>query len=178
MIEINSPVKYLTKQSKRNKILTGKIPTLVVVIITTLMVVSTLTTNAHALPILSVRGVPTGTFICGDGTVHTNSFLQIDAGHFSKSQGQSQKVGGQWNVVDREANNGDGGFISGTFYGGKMGKTSFNLLAIYNHVEGICDNDPIPAKGTISGQCGLNARIEVQFENGAHGTFSGSINCI
>lgn len=170
-------MKYSEKESKRNMIATGKIPYLVV-IITTLMVVSTLTTNAHAVPILSVRGLATGTFTCGDGAIHTNSFLQIDAGHFSKLSGQSQKLGGQWNVVDRVANNGDGGFISGIFYGGKMGKTSFNLLAIHNHLEGICDNDPVPAKGTISGQCGLGAKIEVQFENGAHGTFTGSVNCI
>ena len=78
-------------------------------------------TGAYALPTLSVRGLATGTFTCGDGAVHTNSFLQIDAGHFSKSKGPSQKLGGQWNVVDREVNNGDGGFISGNILRRKDG---------------------------------------------------------
>ena len=166
---------YFTNENKMNRLLSSKIA-IIVIMTATLMMTSTMITGAYALPTLSVRGLATGIFTCGDGAVHTNSFLQIDAGHFSKSQGQSQKLGGQWNVVDREVNNGDGGFISGIFYGGKMGKTSFNLLAIHNHLEGICDNDPVPAKGTISGQCGLGAKIEVQFENGAHGTFIDSVN--
>ena len=168
---------YFTNENKMNRLLSSKIA-IIVIMTATLMMTSTMITGAYALPTLSVRGLATGIFTCGDGAVHTNSFLQIDAGHFSKSQGQSQKLGGQWNVVDREVNNGDGGFISGIFYGGKMGKTSFNLLAIHNHLEGLCDNDSVPTKGTITGQCGLGAKIDVRFENGAHGTFTGSVNCI
>ena len=139
---------YFTNENKMNRLLSSKIA-IIVIMTATLMMTSTMITGAYALPTLSVRGLATGIFTCGDGAVHTNSFLQIDAGHFSKSQGQSQKLGGQWNVVDREVNNGDGGFISGIFYGGKMGKTSFNLLAIHNHLEGLCDNDSVPTKGLL-----------------------------
>ena len=138
---------YFTNENKMNRLLSSKIA-IIVIMTATLMMTSTMITGAYALPTLSVRGLATGIFTCGDGAVHTNSFLQIDAGHFSKSQGQSQKLGGQWNVVDREVNNGDGGFISGRLYGGKMGKTSFNLLAIHNDLEGLCDNNYVPTKGT------------------------------
>ena len=171
-------MKYFTKENKRNRLLSSKISIIVIMTAATLMITSTMITGAYALPTLNVRGLATGTFTCGDGAVHTNSFLQIDAGHFSKSKGPSQKLGGQWNVVDREVNNGDGGFISGTFYGGKMGKTSFNLLAIHNHLEGLCDNDSVPTKGTITGQCGLGAKIDVRFENGVSWNFTGSVNCL
>ena len=117
--------------------------------------------------------------LVADGAVHTNSLLaKLTPDISPRRKANPRKLGGQWNVVDREVNNGDGGFISGIFYGGKMGKTSFNLLAIHNHLEGLCDNDSVPTKGTITGQCGLGAKIDVRFENGAHGTFTGSVNCI
>jgi hypothetical protein len=168
---------YFVKESKSSKISTSKI-TILAVVIATLMITSTMATVAHALPTLTVHGQGTGTFTCGDGTVLPNSFLRIDAGHPFKSKGPSQKVGGLWTVVNSEVNNGDGGFINGIFYGGKIGKSSFNLLGIFNHVEGICDNDSIPTEGIITGQCGLGATIDVRFENGAHGTFSSSVNCL
>ena len=134
-------MKYFTNENKRNRLLSSRI-SIIVIMTSTLMITSTMITGAYALPTLSVRGLATGTFTCGDGAVHTNSFFQIDAGHFFiRGKAHPQKLGGKWNVVDREVNNGDGGFISGTFYGGKMGKTSFNLLAIHNHLEGLCYDD-------------------------------------
>ena len=166
---------YFTKENK-SRLVSSKISFLVIMI-ATLMIASTMAASAHAAPILRIQGGGTGTFICGDGAVHTSSFLQSFDARLSKTKAQSQKVTGEWSVFNREVNNGDGGLVSGIFYGGKMGKTSFNLLGIFNHPEGLCDNDSIPTKGTIIGQCGLGAKIDFRFENGAHGTFTGSMNC-
>jgi hypothetical protein len=166
-----------TKKNKWRGLQSNKL-SILVIMIAAIMSASTMVTVAHAAPILSVRGGGTGTFVCGDGSTHTSSILQIDAGQAFRTQGPSHKLGGQWSVLNHEVNNGDGGFVSGIFYGGKMGKTSFNLLGIFQHVEGLCDNDSLPAKGTITGQCGLGAKIDVRFENGAHGTFTGSVNCL
>jgi hypothetical protein len=167
---------YFTKENKRNRLLSSKI-SIIVIMTVTLMITSTMISGAYALPTLRIQGGGTGTFICGDGAVHTSSILQIDARPF-KTKGPSQKLTGEWSVLNHEVNNGDGGFLSGFFYGGKMGKTSFNLLVIFNHLEGLCDNDSVPTQGTITGQCGLGAKIDVRFENGAHGTFTGSVNCL
>ena len=106
------------------------------------MITSTMITGAYALPTLRIRGLGPVPFTCGDGAVHTNSFLQIDARPF-KVKVDLQKITGEWSVLNREVNNGDGGITSGIFYGGKMGKTSFNLLGISNHLEGLCDNETL-----------------------------------
>ena len=164
------------KENKKSKLVSSKV-SIIVIMIATLMITSTMATSAHAAPILRIQGGGTGTFICGDGSVHTSSILQSFDARLSKTKSQSQKVTGEWSVFNREVNSGDGGTVSGIFYGGKMGKTSFNLLGIFNHPEGLCDNDPIPTKGPITGQCGLGAKIDFRFENGDHGTFTGSMNC-
>ena len=135
------------KENKRSGLVSSKI-SIIVIMIATLMITSTIATSAHAAPTLRIQGGGTGTFICGDGAVHTSSILQSFDARLSKTKSQSQKVTGEWSVFNREVNNGDGGTVSGIFYGGKMGKTSFNLLGIFNHPEGLCDNDSIPTKGT------------------------------
>jgi hypothetical protein len=146
----------------------------------TLLAGSTLVTGAHAAPTTKVQGQGTGTFTCGDGTFHSDSKLNFEAQLTKplsvKSPGPSHKLFGNWRIVTKI----DDAFrsISSNIYGGKIGKSDFSLLAtISRSGQGICDDDPSPSKGTITGSCGLGVKVDLQFETGAHGTFTGNVVC-
>ena len=170
-------MKYFTKENKRSRLLSSKI-SILVIMIATLMITSTMITGAYAAPARKVQGQGTGTLTCGDGTIHTNSNLNFDAQPRSKSDqpGPSHKFIGSWGINSR-VDNGFGA-ISGNIYSGKISKSDFTLLSTISRAGlGICDNDPSPSKGTITGQCGLGVKVNLQFETGARGAFTGNVVC-
>ena len=168
-------MKYFTDENKRNKLVSSKI-SILVIMIATLMITSTIITGVYAVPTRKVQGQGTGTLICGDGSQYPNSNLRIEAQPTDKSPGPSHKLFGFWSIVSRV----DDGFgdITGNIYGGKISKAEFTLLSTISRTgSGICDDDPSPSKGTITGQCGLGVKIDLQFETGAHGSFTGNVVC-
>lgn len=168
-------MRQVSRESKKGRLVTGKMPILFV-IIATLMIASTMVAGAHAAPTRKVQGQGTGTLICGDGTQYPNSNLRIEAQPLPKSPGPSQKLFGSWSIVSRV----DNGFgdITGNIYGGKISKSEFTLLSTISRTgSGICDDDPSPSKGTITAQCGLGVKVDLQFETGAHGSFTGNVVC-
>ena len=163
------------KENKRSKLVSSKV-SIIVIMIATLMITSTIITGAFAHPREKFRVKEQVHFTCGDGTFHTNSILNFEAQPASKSPGPSQKLFGHWGIVtkiDDAART-----ITGNIYSGKINKASFDLLStIFRAGQGICDSDPSPSKGTITGQCGLGVKVNLQFETGAHGTFTGNVVC-
>ena len=68
--------------------------------------------------------------------------------------------------------------VTGNIYSGKISKADFSLLSTISRAgQGICDNDPSPSKGPVPGHCGLEVKVNLQFETGAHGTFTGNVVC-
>jgi len=168
-------MRQVCRESKKGRLVTGNVLFLFV-IIATLMIASTMVAGAHAAPTRKVQGHGEGTFTCGDGTVHASSELNFDAQPIPKAPGPSQKLFGSWRIVS-EVDNGFGS-VTGNIYGGKVTKAGFTLLSTISRSGlGICDDDPSPSKGTITGQCGLDVKIDLQFETGAHGSFTGNVVC-
>jgi hypothetical protein len=133
-------------------------------------------TSSHAAPTRKVQGQGEGTFTCGDGTIHANSDLRFEAQPTPKSPGPSHKLFGFWGIVS-QVDNGFGS-VTGNIYGGKISTAGFTLLSTISRAGlGICDNDPSPSKGTITGECGLGVEVDIQFETGAHGSFTGNVVC-
>ncbi|MGC2429078.1 MAG: hypothetical protein WA421_18740 [Nitrososphaeraceae archaeon] len=169
-------MKYFTKENKRNRLLSSKISIIVIMTAATLMITSTMITGAYAAPTRKVQGQGTGTLTCGDGTFHTNSILNFEAQPTSKSPGPSQKLFGNWGIVSKIDD--AARTVTGNIYSGKISKADFSLLSTISRAgQGICDNDPSPSKGTITGHCGLEVKVNLQFETGAHGTFTGNVVC-
>ena len=142
--------------------------------IATLMITSTIVTGAFAAPARKVQGQGTGTLTCGDGTFHTSSILNFDVQPTPKLPGPSHKLFGSLGIVSKI----DDSFmrIAGNIYSGKISKADFTLLSTIQG-QGLCNNDPSPTKATITGQCGLGVKVNLQFETGAHGTFMGNVVC-
>ena len=145
---------------------------LVAMIIGTMTAASTLFNNVHAAPTTVVSGRGTGTFTCGDGTqVNTVFNLSVQKVK-SKDSGTSFKLFGFWDVSIPNFQT----IASGSVYSGKVGKTSYSVLAI--EFQGSqCPGNDTPAKGTITGNCGQDAQVQLRFENGDHGTFTGNFVC-
>lgn len=168
------------KFSKKDNVITGhSFPTnktsIAAVVTAILMIASATVASTDAAPTRVVQGQGTGTLTCSDGTTFGNSNLSFDAQ--PRDKGQPQKLIGFWRIFNSEANNGEGGAVQGNIYGGKISKSSFELLSLFGQAPSLCENDPIPSKGTITGRCGLGVDITIQFENGVHGTFTGNTVC-
>jgi hypothetical protein len=149
-----------------NKISRTKVA-LVAIMMVTLVAASTMITKAYAAPTTIVQARGTGSYTCSDGTENQN--LNMDF----KAQKDKGKVSGSWFVLTPDFNQ-----IAGEIYGGKIGKTSVNLLAIVDFFNsGPCPNDHAPSKGTITAQCGEGTKVEFKFENGEHGTFTSNVVC-
>jgi hypothetical protein len=140
---------------------------LVVVMIATLMVASTMITRAYAAPTTIANARGTGTFTCGDGTENPNLTMSF------RVQKDKGKLSGQWFVLTQDFNQ-----IGGQIYGGKIGKTNVNLLALVDFFfSGPCPNDHAPSKGTVTAQCGEGVQVQFKFDNGEHGEFTSNVVC-
>lgn len=168
-------MRQVSREGKRSTLVTGKMPFLIV-LIAALLIGSSMVTSTHAAPTRKVQGQTTGTFTCGDGTIFPNSNLRFEVQPTPKSPGPTHKLFGFWSIVS-PVDNGFGS-VSGNIYGGKISKADFTLLSTISRAGlGICDNDPSPSKGTITGECGLGVKVDIQFETGAHGSFTGNVVC-
>jgi hypothetical protein len=140
---------------------------IVAIMVATLMAASSMITKAYAAPTTIVQARGTGTYTCSDGTDNPNLTLSLNV------QKEKGKLSGQWFALTQDFNQ-----ISGGIYGGKIGKTSVNLLALVDFFfSGPCPNDHAPSKGTITAQCGEGTKVDLKFENGEHGTFTGNVVC-
>lgn len=142
---------------------------ILVMVIGTMFTTSSLVTNAYAAPKGGVIGSGVVLFTCGDGTrVDEALSFRMEA---LREQGKNKFVG------SFELRDSHGGLIEGDINGGKTGKTSFSLLSNYLDHVGLCTDDSIPSKGTITGTCGNTVQLELKFENGANGEGIGNFDC-
>jgi hypothetical protein len=89
------------------------------ILVGTMMAASSLFATVHAAPTTAVQGKGTGSFHCGNGVDTVQGDFSI---FVNKEKG---KLGGQWTLFTPDFSS-----ISGTIYGGKIGKTTFTLLSI------------------------------------------------
>jgi hypothetical protein len=131
--------------------------------------------GSHAFaapPITDINGRGTGTFTCQDNTENTNLVFFINANK-GKPNDPGGKLSGSWQLNSPDFS----GQIQGGIFGGKISKTTYSFLATEFNSNGICPNDATPVDGTLTGQCGLGAHLQLRFDNGAHGEITANIIC-
>jgi hypothetical protein len=146
--------------------------TALIAIISMLLLATTLG-QALAAPTTVVSGQGKGSVTCADGSGNNDAHITIDA-----KRDKGNKIAGNWEITTGSYDTNDFSYKGGNVYGGKIGKNSFTLQVVEQyHIGPTCSQDPIPAKGTISGACAIGSTVDVRVESGEHGSFTTNVVC-